>query len=52
MNYIVIIIVVILVICLMYYFITYNNFVKLNNKVKESFINGNIKCPHISLPKM
>ena len=37
MNYVLIIIVVLVVICLMYYFITYNNFVKLNNKVKESF---------------
>lgn len=37
MNYVFIISGIVLVICLLYYFITYNNFVKLNNKVKESF---------------
>lgn len=37
MNYILIVGVIILVICVVYYFCTYNNLVKLNNKVKESF---------------
>ncbi len=37
MNYVLIIGGIILVICLVYYFITYNNLIKLNNKVKESF---------------
>ncbi|HIS91229.1 MAG TPA: LemA family protein, partial [Candidatus Faecisoma merdavium] len=37
MNYALIVGGIILVICLVYYFITYNNLVRLNNKVKESF---------------
>ena len=37
MNYVFIIGGIILVICLVYYLVTYNNFVRLNNKVKESF---------------
>lgn len=37
MNYILIVGVIVLVICIVYYFTTYNNLVKLNNKVKESF---------------
>jgi len=37
MNYVVIIGGIILVVCLAYYFLTYNGFIKLNNKVEESF---------------
>ena len=37
MNYGFIIGVIILVICVVYYLVTYNNLVRLNNKVKESF---------------
>ena len=37
MNYGLIIGGIILVICIVYYLVTYNNLVRLNNKVKESF---------------
>ena len=37
MNYGLIIGGIILVICVVYYLVTYNNLVRLNNKVKESF---------------
>ena len=37
MNYGLIIGGIILVICVIYYLVTYNNLVRLNNKVKESF---------------
>lgn len=37
MNYGLIIGGIILVLCVIYYLVTYNNFVRLNNKVKESF---------------
>lgn len=37
MNYGLIIGGIILIICVVYYLVTYNNLVRLNNKVKESF---------------